>query len=82
MDASADGLERAVRKAVTEALRELGVPADGWPTTEQAADHLGTTPDTLKCWRSRGTGPPFHRANGRLVRYQHRELDAWVRGEG
>ncbi len=46
--------------------------------SEQAANVLGVRPQTLACWRLYGKGPAFAKI-GRLVRYDRRTLEDWVR---
>ncbi|WP_017584299.1 helix-turn-helix transcriptional regulator [Nocardiopsis valliformis] len=53
-----------------------------WLTEPEAAHHLRVSPDTLRRWRREGTGPDWHRAGGRLIRYRLTEVDAWVTGSG
>jgi hypothetical protein len=43
----------------------------------QAAKRLGQAIKTLQSWRFRRCGPPYAKL-GRSVRYDVRELDAWV----
>jgi excisionase family DNA binding protein len=47
-------------------------------TTSEAAEYLGCSPAALRRWRKTECGPRFYRA-GRLVRYQRKDLDDWVR---
>lgn len=42
-----------------------------------AAQRLGLVAGTLANWRFRGIGPRFVRVN-RQIRYDPRDLDAWV----
>jgi len=44
---------------------------------KQTASFLGTTPATLADWRNDGLGPPYCKV-GALVRYQFRNLQAWL----
>ena len=44
---------------------------------EEAAGFLRTSPDTLRYWRARGTGPKSFRL-GRRVVYAEADLIAWV----
>ena len=54
---------------------------------QQAADFLGSTSAALAQWRTRGGGPPYHRAvshtdrRGRVrgpIRYTRRDLIEWL----
>ncbi|WP_397586996.1 helix-turn-helix domain-containing protein [Sphingobium fuliginis] len=55
--------------------------ASPWLDSKSAALYLGTTPGTMKVWRSRGEGPRYHIIQQKLVRYHVDDLDAFVRGE-
>ena len=46
-------------------------------TSDEAADLLRLRPATLRAWRCRGAGPPYHKVGDR-VRYSRRDLDAWL----
>jgi len=47
-------------------------------TNAEAAHRLGLKPDSLTVMRARGTLPiPYHKV-GRLIRYDPRDLDAWL----
>jgi predicted site-specific integrase-resolvase len=46
-------------------------------TPEQVAKHLQLPPATLKKWRTRGTGPRYHRV-GKHVRYAWHDVEAWM----
>ena len=45
--------------------------------TPEAANYLGLQSSTLEAWRCRGGGPAFVKL-GRLVRYRHADLDAFI----
>lgn len=45
-------------------------------TSQQAAEYLGQSPNTLRQWRSQGRGPAYEK-RGRNVRYQRNDLDVW-----
>lgn len=47
--------------------------------TPEAAEVLGVSPVTLRSWRRRGTGPPYHGIPGRggCILYRSDELIAW-----
>jgi helix-turn-helix protein len=48
-------------------------------TTEQAAEILQLSPNTLKMYRGRGRGPRFQRStDGRTVRYRRADLDDYL----
>ena len=42
-----------------------------------AAARLGVSPATMRLWRSQGKGPAFVRGP-RMIRYDQRDLDAWI----
>lgn len=46
-------------------------------TEVEAAKYLNISPRTLQKWRQVGGGPTY-RALGRLVRYRHADLDAFL----
>jgi len=48
-------------------------------STEEAAEYLGLSIQTLSSWRAGEApqGPPFHKL-GLKVRYTREDLDAWV----
>jgi excisionase family DNA binding protein len=46
-------------------------------TTEEAADLLGVTPNTMMDWRQMGKGPR-HAKVGHLVKYRPEDLEAYV----
>jgi len=66
--------------------RSLGMKDDDWQDdklirTPEAADLLGVKPATLKIWRYRGTGPPYHRIGSGStspVAYLVSDLMAWL----
>lgn len=68
-----------VREAFFDAIAQRSPTP--WLDSEGAGEYLGCTPATLKTWRARGEGPPYHVLNGKLVRYHRDDLDAFVRGE-
>jgi excisionase family DNA binding protein len=72
----ADEIIEAIRLAIRE---ELATPKSPWLSTGQAAEYLGSSPATLKNWRSSGEGPAYHTCNGRLIRYHRDDLDRFVR---
>lgn len=51
-----------------------------WLDTAAAARYLGKEPGTLKGWRSKGEGPPFHVVSRQFIRYHVDDLDAFVAG--
>jgi len=50
-----------------------------WRNTQAAADHLGVKRNTLEIWRVYGRGPKFSKIHGGRVRYDVRDLDAWLK---
>lgn len=57
--------------------RKNSAKSDLWDTDATSA-FLGVPVQTLKNWRSSGDGPPYVKV-GRLVRYDPRALDAWIK---
>lgn len=53
--------------------------ASPWMTTEQAAAYLSVSEGTMRNWRSRGDGPRYRLLGGRMVRYEVKDLDAYLR---
>lgn len=51
-------------------------------TPEQAAEFLEVIPATLANWRSAGTGPKFHKKNGKKIVYFEEDLYAWIKSNG
>lgn len=49
-----------------------------WLTEHEAADRARVNADTMRRWRRQGTGPEWHRAGARLVRYRATDVDAWI----
>lgn len=47
-------------------------------TPKQAAHYLGTTPQALAILRVRGGSPPFTRLGARSIRYDIRDLEAYM----
>ncbi len=47
-------------------------------TPAEAAAFLNVTKSALATWRARGLGPPFVRLTERVVRYDERDLLAWL----
>lgn len=48
-----------------------------WLSVEEIAEHLGVKRDTVYKW-VRTTDIPFHKV-GRLVKFQIKEVDRWVK---
>lgn len=48
-----------------------------WISIEDAADHLGIKPVTLRDWIKKGKGVPAHKI-GKKWKFKYSELDAWV----
>lgn len=47
-------------------------------TEKEAAGILCYSPRALQNWRVRGGGPKYVKVNGNSVRYQMRDLTAWI----
>jgi excisionase family DNA binding protein len=72
-------IEVAQRNVVPERKPAEVKPLPELLTTEQAADHLGVTPQTLAVWRcTRRYGIPFAKV-GSKVRYRRADLDRFLR---
>lgn len=50
---------------------------DSYLTTEEVADLLRTTPETIRYWRHVGKGPKSFKV-GRRVLYAREDLDAFI----
>ncbi len=46
--------------------------------TPAAATYLDVSPQTMRNWRSAGSGPPAIKLNGGAIRYRLADLDAWI----
>ena len=57
--------------------KELATPEE-YLTIQETADYLRTYVETLRKWRTQGTGPRAAKLGKRLV-YRRSELDRWVR---
>lgn len=49
-------------------------------TPRQLEEQTGFTHNTLATWRSRGTGPKFHKIRGRVY-YLKSDVQAWLEAE-
>lgn len=73
------------REAAVAAVRELKaapVLPLVWVDEVGAAEYLKISPRMLQDGRRDGTGPVFHKAGGRLVRYRLSDLDAFMVAQG
>jgi hypothetical protein len=52
--------------------------ADGLMNEHVAAAFLGYTVRALRNWRLRGGGPPYVKVSEKSIRYQRRDLQAWI----
>ena len=72
------------REAAIAAVREFQnhpyIPRV-WVAPDGAAKYLSVSARILEDWRRAGTGPAWHRAGGRLIRYRLSEIDAWVEAQ-
>jgi predicted DNA-binding transcriptional regulator AlpA len=46
--------------------------------TEQLAEQIPVTADTLRYWRHRGKGPRYFKLGGKKVFYRQEDVDAWL----
>jgi excisionase family DNA binding protein len=63
---------------VADVLLERLATSGEWLRVEQAAEHLGTTPNGIRALVKRGKVPVYRR-DGRLY-FDRRELDTYIRG--
>lgn len=73
------------REAAIAAVRELKATPFlplVWVDEVGAAEYLKISPRMLQDGRRDGTGPVFHKAGGRLVRYRLSDLDAFMVAQG
>jgi Helix-turn-helix domain len=63
-----------------EAARQARL-AQGLMTPTEAANYVATTEMTLRWYRCRGGGPPYHKDGGRYF-YLRNELDAYRAARG
>lgn len=49
-----------------------------WISIEDAAEHLGIKPVTVRDWIKKGKGIPAHKI-GKKWKFKYSELDAWVK---
>lgn len=47
-------------------------------TRVQAAEYLGMSEQTLRCWAVDGRGPVFIKLGTRSVRYRVEDIDRWL----
>lgn len=52
--------------------------SEKWIGIEEAAQHLGVRPITIRDWIKKETGIPAHKI-GRLWKFKISELDEWVK---
>lgn len=48
--------------------------------TNEAAQYLKVSTNTLANWRSQGKDPTYYRARGKVIYYKD-DLDAWIKSE-
>lgn len=77
-----DPLAGLIANQVIEYLRHDPLAHTPWRDTEDAAHYLSLTRRGLEDMRARGTGPKFYKVNDRVVRYNIRDLDAWLHSNG
>lgn len=47
-------------------------------TTNEVADLVRTSPETVRYWRHVGKGPRSWKAGGRRVLYRREDVEAWL----
>lgn len=52
-------------------------PVDRWLSTQEFADYIGLSVETIYYWRKKGAGPSGVRI-GRYVKYRLSDVDAWI----
>lgn len=67
LEACAEDLIKAIKKSRVRLLDE-----------EEAADYLGAKPSTLRTMRSNGKGAKYIKTDGLGVKYDIRDLDAYI----
>lgn len=78
VDLIADAVAERLKEHRSAASVSVARDSPEWLTIAQAAARLGVTRKSLESWRSTGCAPPAVRI-GRSVRFNARDLDAWVR---
>lgn len=53
---------------------------EGYLTTEELAQSLAISPQTLAQWRSQGRGPPYLKFGGRVL-YRIAAVQEWLAGK-
>jgi hypothetical protein len=46
--------------------------------TDELADFIRVSPDTLRYWRHIDKGPAYFKMGGRKVYYRQEDVDAWL----
>jgi hypothetical protein len=54
------------------------VPDEGLMTEQETADFIHMSVRTLQKWRSDEIGPPYYLLQDRFIRYDRREVRAWL----
>jgi len=82
VDESWDKLADHVAEIVAQYIRANPPIPTPWFAPEDAAAYLRLTPRGLEDMRGKGTGPRYHKAGARVVRYHVNDLDAWLLSDG
>jgi hypothetical protein len=80
-NANAPGFPALNHEYTDEEWRRFRGISTPWMTPNGAAMYLQLSIRGLEDMRARGTGPKFYKAN-RTVRYNIRDLDAWLQTNG
>ena len=77
-----EALARLIAEQVVQRLRGELARVSPWFTPDDAATYLSLTKRGLEDMRRQSTGPRFHRAGTRVVRYHRADLDQWLLTDG
>lgn len=81
LESLATKIGEAVAAELEQRLRGNPPTISPWLSPEEAARYLGLSERGLETMRRQKRGPKYARIGERIVRYDVRELDAWLRGQ-
>lgn len=76
-DAFAAPIAERVVALLSERLQHP-ILAKEWMDSKEAGEYLGLHHITLLGYRKAGTGPRWHQAGTKIIRYKKCDLDAWL----